>query len=196
MAAVSNPLQGCIKRCTETYRECDRGESNLDSHHERNETDEVWRPCWFAHSLKTDSRSVENNQTKETPAAVGEKFFLALLLKGLFVHVRIYDWLFSCLYIQYILYSKYKVKIYNIRTSIQKIKSRKIKIKKMSEMDINKEIQALKKDVKELQNDIISNRDDIYDIKESSNELGAAIFVVGGLLSIALFVLYVLVICK
>ena len=137
MAAVSNPLQGCIKRCTETYRECDRGESNLDSHHERNETDEVLRPCWFAHSLKTDSRSVENNQTKETPAAVGEKFFLALLLKGLFVHVRIYDWLFSCLYIQYILYSKYKVKIYNIRTSIQKIKSRKIKIKKMSEMDIN-----------------------------------------------------------
>ena len=120
MAAVSNPLQGCIKRCTETYRECDRGESNLDSHHERNETDEVLRPCWFAHSLKTDSRSVENNQTKETPAAVGEKFFLALLLKGLFVHVRIYDWLFSCLYIQYILYSKYKVKIYNIRTSIQK----------------------------------------------------------------------------
>lgn len=63
-------------------------------------------------------------------------------------------------------------------------------------MDINKEIQALKKDVKELQNDIISNRDDIYDIKESSNELGAAIFVVGGLLSITLFVLYVLVICK
>lgn len=63
-------------------------------------------------------------------------------------------------------------------------------------MDINKEIQALKKDVKELQNDIISNRDDIYDIKESSNELGAAIFVVGGLLSISLFVLYVLVICK
>lgn len=110
MAAVSNPLQGCIKRCTETCRECDRGESNLDSHHERNETDEVLRPCWFAHSLKTDSRSVENNQTKETPAAVGEKFFLALLLKGLFVHVRIYDWLFSCLYIQYILYSKYKVK--------------------------------------------------------------------------------------
>ena len=110
LAAVSNPLQGCIKRCTETYRECDRGESNLDSHHERNETDEVLRPCWFAHSLKTDSRSVENNQTKETPAAVGEKFFLALLLKGLFVHVRIYDWLFSCLYIQYILYSKYKVK--------------------------------------------------------------------------------------
>lgn len=39
-------------------------------------------------------------------------------------------------------------------------------------MDINKEIQALKKDVKELQNGIISNRDDIYDIKESSNELG------------------------
>ena len=68
--------------------------------------------------------------------------------------------------------------------------------KKMSEMDINKEFQALKKDVKELQNDIINNRDDIYDIKESSNELGAAIFVVGGLLSIALFVLYVLVICK
>ena len=66
----------------------------------------------------------------------------------------------------------------------------------MSEMDINKEFQALKKDVKELQNDIINNRDDIYDIKESSNELGAAIFVVGGLLSIALFVLYVLVICK
>ena len=61
-------------------------------------------------------------------------------------------------------------------------------------MDINKEIQALKKDVKELQNGIISNRDDIYDIKESSNELGTAIFVVGGLLSIALFVLYVLVI--
>lgn len=75
MAAVSNPLQGCIKRCTETCRECDRGESNLDSHHERNETDEVLRPCWFAHSLKTDSRSVENNQTKETPAAVGENFF-------------------------------------------------------------------------------------------------------------------------
>ena len=63
-------------------------------------------------------------------------------------------------------------------------------------MDINKEFQALKKDVKELQNDIINNRDDIYDIKESSNELGAAIFLVGGLLSIALFVLYVLVICK
>ncbi len=63
-------------------------------------------------------------------------------------------------------------------------------------MDINKEIQALKKDVKELQNDIISNRDDIYDIKESSNELGAAILVIGGLLSIALFVLYVLVIYK
>lgn len=63
-------------------------------------------------------------------------------------------------------------------------------------MDINKEIQALKKDVKELQNDIISNRDDIYDIKEYSNELGAAILVIGGLLSIALFVLYVLVICK
>ena len=59
LAAVSNPLQGCIKRCTETCRECDRGESNLDSHHERNETDEVLRPCWFAHSLKTDSRSVE-----------------------------------------------------------------------------------------------------------------------------------------
>ena len=66
----------------------------------------------------------------------------------------------------------------------------------MSEMDMNKELQALKKDVKELKNGIISNRDDIYDIKESSNELGAAIFVVGGLLSIALFVLYVLVICK
>ena len=66
----------------------------------------------------------------------------------------------------------------------------------MSEMDINKEFQALKKDVKELQNDIINNRDDIYDIKESCDDLGAAIFVVGGLLSIALFVLYVLVICK
>ena len=66
----------------------------------------------------------------------------------------------------------------------------------MSEMDINKEIQALKKDVKELQNDIISNRDDIYDIKETANGLGALILVVGGLLSIALFVLYVLVICK
>lgn len=63
-------------------------------------------------------------------------------------------------------------------------------------MDINKEIQALKKDVKELQNDIINNRDDIYDIKESCDDLGKVIFVVGGLLSIALFVLYVLVICK
>lgn len=109
MAAVSNPLQGCIKRCTETYRECDRGESNLDSHHERNETDEVLRPCWFAHSLKTDSRSVENNQRRPLRQLV-RNFFLALLLKGLFVHVRIYDWLFSCLYIQCILYSKYKVK--------------------------------------------------------------------------------------
>ena len=109
LAAVSNPLQGCIKRCTETCRECDRGESNLDSHHERNETDEVLRPCWFAHSLKTDSRSVENNQRRPLRQLV-RNFFLALLLKGLFVHVRIYDWLFSCLYIQYILYSKYKLK--------------------------------------------------------------------------------------
>ena len=40
-------------------------------------------------------------------------------------------------------------------------------------MDVNKEIQALKKDVKELQNDIISNRDDIYDIKEYSNEFSS-----------------------
>ena len=108
LAAVSNPLQGCIKRCTETCRECDRGESNLDSHHERNETDEVLRPCWFAHSLKTDSRSVEI--IKGDPCGSWWEIFLALLLKGLFVHVRIYDWLFSCLYIQYILYSKYKVK--------------------------------------------------------------------------------------
>lgn len=63
-------------------------------------------------------------------------------------------------------------------------------------MDINKEIQALKKDVKELQNGIISNRDDIYDIKETANGLGALILVVGCLLFIALLVLYVLVICK
>lgn len=40
-------------------------------------------------------------------------------------------------------------------------------------MDINKEIKALKKDVKEIQNDIISNRDDIYDIKEYSNEFSS-----------------------
>lgn len=29
-----NPLQGCIKRGTETCRECDRGKSSLDLHHE------------------------------------------------------------------------------------------------------------------------------------------------------------------
>lgn len=63
-------------------------------------------------------------------------------------------------------------------------------------MNINKEIQELKNNVKELQNDIINNRDDIYDIKETANGLGALILVAGGLLSIALFVLYVLVICK
>lgn len=63
-------------------------------------------------------------------------------------------------------------------------------------MDINKELQALEKDVKELQNDFISNRDDIYDIKETANGLGALILVVGCLLFIALLVLYVLVICK
>ena len=64
----------------------------------------------------------------------------------------------------------------------------------MSEMDINKEIQALKKDVKELQNDIISNRDEIYDIKETANGLGSLILLVGCLLSISLLVLYALVI--
>lgn len=63
-------------------------------------------------------------------------------------------------------------------------------------MDINKEIQALKNDVRKQHNDIINNRDDIYDIKESSNELGAAIFLSNIILGIALFVLYVLVICK
>ena len=63
-------------------------------------------------------------------------------------------------------------------------------------MDINKEIQALKKDVKELQNDIINNRDDINDIKESCDDLGNAIVLVGCLLSISLFVLYVLEISK
>lgn len=102
----------------------------------------------------------------------------------------------SVVYIFNIYYKvKYKV-IYIYKNINSKNKKSKNQNKKMSEMDVNKEIQALKKDVKELQNGIISNRDDIYDIKESSNELGAAIFVVGGLLSIALFVLYVLVICK
>lgn len=63
-------------------------------------------------------------------------------------------------------------------------------------MDINKEIQALKKDVRKQHNDIISDRYDIEEIKELFNGLGALILVVGGLLSIALFVLYVLVICQ
>lgn len=127
MAAVSNPLQGCIKRCTVTCRECDRGESNLDSHHERNETDEVLRPCWFAHSLKTDSRSVENN--KETLRQLVRNFFLHFCLRD---SLSMYGSTIGCsvVYIfNIILYSKYKV-IIIIRTSIKKIKSRKIKIKK------------------------------------------------------------------
>lgn len=63
-------------------------------------------------------------------------------------------------------------------------------------MDINKELQALKKDVRKQHNDIISDRYDIEEIKELFNGLGALILVLGGLLSIALFVLYVLVIYK
>lgn len=63
-------------------------------------------------------------------------------------------------------------------------------------MDINKEIQALKNDVRKQHNDIISDRYDIEEIKELFNGLGALILVLGGLLTIALFVLYVLVICK
>lgn len=63
-------------------------------------------------------------------------------------------------------------------------------------MDINKELQALKNDVRKQYNDIISDRYDIEEIKELFNGLGALILVLGGLLTIALFVLYVLVICK
>lgn len=63
-------------------------------------------------------------------------------------------------------------------------------------MDINKELQALKNDVRKQHNDIISDRYDIEEIKELFNGLGALILVLGGLLTIALFVLYVLVICK
>ena len=132
MAAVSNPLQGCIKRCTETCRECDRGESNLDSHHERNETDEVLRPCWFAHSLKTDSRSVENNQRRPLRQLV-RNFFLHFCLRD---SLSMYGSTIGCSVV-YIFNINYTVSIKVVICSKfptfvveSKIKSRKIKIKK------------------------------------------------------------------
>lgn len=104
----------------------------------------------------------------------------------------------GCLVV-YIFNIYYKVK-YKVKYIYKDINSKNKKSKNQNKKNVGNGCQqrnsSTEKRCQKLQNGIISNRDDIYDIKESSNELGAAIFVVGGLLSIALFVLYVLVICK